>query len=138
MCHVRLIDFAEQFLRVGRVAVPVMMMMWSNPQQPGCIERGPERATRYRRVIGALSRFFELELKAGRLQLGEPEVLARMLMGSLHHFVMGEAIAGEPVGRFTAAEYAAHVVDALLRSAAVVAAPAGKRPSRDQTRETNE
>jgi AcrR family transcriptional regulator len=120
-----LLEFAEHFLRVGRVAVPVMMMTWSNPEHPGCLERAPERATRYQRVIGALRRFFELELQAGRLQVGEPEVLARMLMGSLHHFVMGEAIAGEPVGSFSAPEYAAHVVDCLLRSAGP-AAPAAR------------
>lgn len=130
-----LVDFAEQFLRVGRVALPVMMMTWSNPEQAGCLERAPERATRYRRVVAALHRFFELELELGRLRMGEPEVLARMLVGSLHHFVMGEAIAGEPVGSLSAAEYAAHVVDVLLRSAGL-AAPAeralqGKKKKRE-------
>ncbi len=115
-----LLDFAEHFLRLGRVAVPVMMMTWSNPEHAGCVERAPERATRYRRVVAALHRFFQLEFEAGRLQVGEPEVMARMLVGSLHHFVIGEAIAGEPLGSFAAAEYAAHVVDTLLRSAAPV------------------
>src|SRR5262245_18978571 len=85
-----LVDFAEQFIRLGRVAVPVMMMTWSNPEQPACLERVPERAQRYRRVIAAISRFFELELESGRLRGADPEVLARMLMGSLHHFCMGE------------------------------------------------
>lgn len=119
------LDFAEQFLRVGRVALPVMMMSWSNPEQPGCLERAPERGTRYRRVIGALRRFFELEFEAGRLREGQPEVLARMLVGSLHHFVMGEVIAGAPVGSFSASEYAGHVVDSLLRGAGLTA-PAGR------------
>lgn len=118
-----LVDFAEQFLRIGRVALPVMMMTWSNPEQGGCPERAPERATRHRRVVGALSRFFQLEFESGRLRTGEPEVLARMLVGSLHHFVMAEAVAGEPLGSFSAPEYAAHVVEALLRSAGL-AAPA--------------
>jgi AcrR family transcriptional regulator len=113
-----LVDFAEQFIRLGRVAVPVMMMSWSNPeQQPGCLERVPERAQRYRRVIAAISRFFELEIAAGRLREAEPEVLARMLMGSLHHFCMGEVFAGGPVGKHDAAAYAGAVVDVLLRSA---------------------
>jgi AcrR family transcriptional regulator len=121
-----LVDFAENFLRIGRVALPVMMMTWSNPEQAGCLERAPERATRYQRVIAALRRFFELEFQSGRLRAGQPEVLARMLMGSLHHFVMGEAIAGEPVGSFSAPEYAAHVVDSLLRSAELAAPAAGR------------
>jgi AcrR family transcriptional regulator len=135
-----LLDFAEHFLRVGRVAVPVMMMTWSNPEHAGCLERAPERATRYQRVIGSLRRFFELEFAAGRLQQGEPEVLARMLMGSLHHFVMGEAIAGEPVGSFSAPEYAVHVVDSLLRSAglAVPAARPAHGGKKKKTREADQ
>lgn len=110
-------DFAEQFLRLGRVAVPVMMMTWSNPDQTGCVERNPERGQRYRRVIAALRRFFELELTSGRLRDGDPELLARMLIGSLHHFVMGEVVAGGPVGQLSAEQYATQVVDVLLRAA---------------------
>ena len=116
-----LVDFPEQFIRVGRVAVPVMMMTWSNPEQPGCLERGPDRSLRYRRVIAALTRFFALEFESGRLRAGDPEVLARMFMGSLHHFVMVEVFAGGPVGKLSAAEFAGEVVDVLLRSAALVA-----------------
>jgi AcrR family transcriptional regulator len=116
-----LVDFAEQFIRVGRVAVPVMMMTWSNPEQPGCLERGPDRGLRYRRVMAALTRFFSLEFESGRLREGDPEVLARMLMGSLHHFVMVEVFAGGSVGKLSAAEFAGEVVDVLLRSAAMVA-----------------
>jgi AcrR family transcriptional regulator len=113
-----LIDFAEEFLRLARVAVPVMMMTWSNPDQANCLERTPERALRYQRVIAALCRFFELELEAGRLREVAPELLARMLMGSLHHFVMAEVFAEGPVGRLSAVEYAQGVVDVLLRAAA--------------------
>ena len=116
-----LVDFAEQFIRVGRVAVPVMMMTWSNPEQPGCLERGSERGLRYRRVIAALTSFFALEVESGRLRDSDPEVLARMFMGSLHHFVMAEVFVGGPIGKLGAAEFVGEVVDVLLRSAAGVA-----------------
>ena len=116
-----LVDFAEHFIRLGRVAVPVMMMTWSNPEQQGCLERGGDRGLRYRRVIAALIRFFELEVQSGRLGAGVPEVLARMFMGSLHHFVMGEVFAEGPVGKLSAAEFARGVVDVLLGSAALIA-----------------
>jgi AcrR family transcriptional regulator len=122
-----LIDFAEQFLRLGRVAVPVMMMTWSNPDQ-SCVERNPERGQRYRRVIAALQRFFELELQSGRLRDVDAELLARMLMGSLHHFVMGEVFADGPVGRMSAEQYAVQVVDVLLRAAGFNGS--GRRSSR--------
>lgn len=124
-----LVDFAEHFIRLGRVAVPVMMMTWSNPEQQGCLERGADRGLRYRRVIAALTRFFELEVQSGRLGGGLAEVLARMFMGSLHHFVMGEVFAEGPVGKLDAAEFARGVVDVLLRSAALVA-PAQPRSRR--------
>jgi AcrR family transcriptional regulator len=112
-----LCDFAEGFLRLGRVAVPVMMMTWSNPDQTGCVDRSSERGQRHRRVLGALQRFFELELASGRLREVDAELLARMLMGSLHHFVMAEVVAGGPVGHLNAEQYAAQVVDVLLRAA---------------------
>lgn len=125
-----LLDFAEEFLRLGRVAVPVMMMSWSNPEQPNCLERTPERAQRYGRVVAALRRFFELELGSGRLREAEPEVLARMLMGSLHHFVMGEVFAEGHVGKLSAAEYAAGVVDVLLKAAGFSGAMRAPSPRR--------
>jgi hypothetical protein len=81
-------------------------------------------------VSTALSRFFELEFESGRLRQGDPELLGRMLIGSLQHFVMGEVFAG-PVGRLNAAEYAGQVVDVLLRSAAVAAT--ARRPSSRRT-----
>jgi AcrR family transcriptional regulator len=123
-----LLDFAEEFLRLGRVAVPVMMMTWSNPDQTGCVERTPERGQRYRRVIAALRRFFELELESGRLRGVDAELLARMLMGSLHHFVMGEVFADGPVGRMSAEQFAAQVVDVLLSAAGFTGS--GRRASR--------
>jgi AcrR family transcriptional regulator len=136
-----LLDFAEEFLRLGRVAVPVMMMTWSNPEQSNCLERSPERAQRYRRVIAALRRFFELELERGRLCEAEPELLARMLMGSLHHFVMGEVFAVGPVGQLSAAEYAAGVVDVLLRAAGFsgsARAPSRQRAGKSKSKSKRE
>jgi AcrR family transcriptional regulator len=110
-----LVDFATGFIALGRVAMPVMMMSWSNPESL-CAERTSERSSRYQRVIGALSSFFATEMKVGRLRQAEPEVMARMLIGSLHHFCMIELFVGEPRSRFTHREFAEHVVDVLLAS----------------------
>src|SRR5688572_10612552 len=49
-----LVRFAEQFLERGRVAVPVMMLSWSNPEAQLCSERSRERSERFRRVITAI------------------------------------------------------------------------------------
>jgi AcrR family transcriptional regulator len=108
-----LVTVAERFLELGRIAMPVMMMSWSNPESQLCAERTSERRSRYERTIGALIAFFATEMKAGRLRRAEPEVMSRMLIGSLHHFCMTELFMGER-SKLTAHEFAEHVVDVLL------------------------
>jgi len=109
-----LIEFAESFIELGRVAMPVMMMSWSNPEAQLCAERTQERTARYERVLAALTTFFEREMALGRLRRTEPEVLSRMLIGSLHHFCMTELFMGVATGRFSPREFAGHVADVLL------------------------
>jgi len=111
-----LIEVAERFLEFGRIAMPVMMMSWSNPESQLCAERTSERRSRYERMVGALSGFFAAEMRAGRLREAEPEVMSRMLIGSLHHFCMTELVMGQGSSRLTAHEFAQHVVDVLLAS----------------------
>ena len=109
-----LIEFAESFIELGRVAMPVMMMSWSNPEAQLCAARTQERTARYERVLGALSSFFAKEMSLGRLRRAEPEVLSRILIGSLHHFCMTELFMGVAAGRFKPREFAGHVADVLL------------------------
>jgi AcrR family transcriptional regulator len=111
-----LLKFAESFIEFGRVALPVMMMSWSNPENHLCAERSSERTTRYQRVLGALNAFFERQMEAGRCRVAAPEVMSRMLIGSLHHFCMTELLVGGPRSGLTHREFAAQVVDVLLAS----------------------
>jgi AcrR family transcriptional regulator len=126
-----LVEFAEHFMDVGRVAMPVMMMSWSNPESL-CAERTSERSSRYQRVLGALSSFFATEMQLGRLRRAEPEVMSRVLIGSLHHFCMTELFVGEPRSKLTHHEFAEQVVDVLLASGPVAAgqASAGREGTR--------
>lgn len=116
-----LVEFAERFITYGRVAMPVMMMSWSNPENQMCAERTSERSSRYQRVLGALSSFFEAEMRAGRLRRVNTEVMSRMLIGSLHHFCMTELLMGGPQSPLTHREFAEQVVDVLLASGVVPA-----------------
>ena len=109
-----LVEFAERFIEFGRVAVPVMMMSWSNPESQLCAERTSERTSRYHRVLAALGGFFAAEMEKGRLRRAEPEVMSRMLIGTLHHFCMTELFMGEPKSRLTHRDFAEQVVDVLL------------------------
>ena len=115
-----LVEFAERFMDFGRVAMPVMMMSWSNPESQLCSERTSERASRYQRTLAALSAFFSSEMDAGRLRRVEPEVMSRVLIGSLHHFCMIELFAGQGSG-VSHHEFAEQVVDLLLASSVVKA-----------------
>lgn len=124
-----LADFAEEFLRIGRVAVPVMMMSWSNPESQPCGEHIGERSARHKRVVGAITSFFEAEMSIGRVRVQSPEVLARMLLGSLHQYCMSELFARD-VGGVTPQAFAGQVVDVLLAAVAVEA----KRPSSSAAR----
>jgi AcrR family transcriptional regulator len=111
-----LIEVAVRFLEFGRIAMPVMMMSWSNPESQLCLERSAERRSRYERMIGALSGFFAAEMSVGRLRRADPEVMSRMLIGTLHHFCMTELFMGQSVSKLTPHEFAQHVVDVLLAS----------------------
>jgi AcrR family transcriptional regulator len=118
-----LIRFAEEFLHLGRVAVPVMMMSWSNPENQLCSSFDGERSQRFRRLVRAISAFFEAEMDLGRLGRKNPEVLARMLLGSLHHYCVSELVA-QDVGGISLSSFAREVVDVLL--AAEVAGARGE------------
>lgn len=111
-------DFAEEFLRIGRVAVPVMMMSWSNPETQPCGDHLGERGARHKRVVAAITAFFQAEMRVGRVRAQSPEVLARMLLGSLHHYCMSELFARD-VGGVTPQAFASQVVDVLLAAVTV-------------------
>lgn len=108
-----LVEFAEEFMRIVRLALPVLMMSWSNPESELCGPRSTEKAERNRRVVRAITAFFAAEIAAGRMPEKNPEVLARMLLGTLHHYCMSELFAWD-VGRLSPAAFAREVVDVLL------------------------
>ena len=109
-----LVEFAQRSMELGRLALPVVMMSWSNPENMCGADRASERSQRYRRLIADLSAFFEAEVRLGRLRQLDPEVAARMLIGSLHHYSMIEIFIGAASERFTHQQFAEHVVDVLL------------------------
>jgi AcrR family transcriptional regulator len=113
-----LIDFAQRFLDLARVAMPVMMMSWSNPESQLCQERTQGRASRYGRVLSGVSGYLQAQMAVGRLRQADSEVMARMLIGSLHHYCMIELFAAVPGEGLPHARYAEQVVDILLATPA--------------------
>jgi AcrR family transcriptional regulator len=108
-----LVRFAEEFLQLGRIAVPVMMMSWSNPENQQSSSFAAERGQRFRRVVRAISTFFASEMELGRLRRNDPEVLARLLLGALHHYCLSELVARD-VGGLSPSDFARGVVEVLV------------------------
>jgi len=79
-------QLATRLLAIGRQAIPLMMMMWSNP---GCVmDAPPAKKTAYRSLILRMIGFFEARKHAGQLRDVDPEVVARTFMGAIHHYTM--------------------------------------------------
>jgi len=118
-----IIRLATTLLEVGRVALPILMMSWSNPQ-PCAVPLFDKKRSKFREVLKALGSYFESQMARGTLRQMDAEVLARTLLGALHHFVMTRILLEEgdsavmPEGMFVRG-----LADLLLNGAAALEAP---------------
>ena len=82
-----IIRLATTLVEVGRVALPIMMMSWSNPQHCA-VPLFDKKRSKFREILKTLGGYFEQQMELGKLRQMDAEVLARALLGSVHHFVM--------------------------------------------------
>jgi len=75
-----------------RAVLPLAFMAWSNQSAAGLPDLLLEPNPPPLRVLRRLSSVFEAEMRAGRVQRRDPEVLARMLMGSMMQYVFFEML----------------------------------------------
>jgi len=88
-----LIQLADGLIEVARIGLPLMMMSWSNPSEGGeCIG---ENAEKFRVFTKTLASYFEQHMRAGRLRRVDSEVLARVFLGSMHHYCLSRIFATE-------------------------------------------
>jgi AcrR family transcriptional regulator len=118
-----ILRLATMLVEVGRVALPIMMMSWSNPQ--ACVVTPFDKnRSKFAAILKALSGYFEQQMQRGKLRQLDPEVLARTLLGSVHHFVLtrimleGADGAAMPEGMFVRG-----LADLLLNGAVALEAP---------------
>jgi AcrR family transcriptional regulator len=103
--HDAIVQLATTLLEVGRVALPILMMSWSNPQ-PCTAPIFDKKRSNFRDVLKGLAAYFERQMDAGKLRRMDGEVLARTLLGAIHHFGMtrilleGDDAAVMPEGMF--------------------------------------
>lgn len=120
----RLLDFASRMMELGRTAVPVMMMSWSNPAGEYGLEKLIGKRDGYQRAFRAVCEFFTRELSARNLHHEKAELLARIFMGSLHHYCMSELFAVVGKSGISRSEFTEGLVDVLLGAAGCKSEPA--------------
>jgi AcrR family transcriptional regulator len=124
----RLVHFANRMLELGRTAVPVMMMSWSNPTGEYGLEKMVSRKDGYQRAFRAVRDLFTRELAARSLREDKAELLARIFMGSLHHYCMSELFTGASSSSQSRAQFTEGLVDVLLTAAGYNTEPEARRP----------
>jgi AcrR family transcriptional regulator len=122
------VQLATKLLEVGRVALPILMMSWSNPQ-PHSEPIFEKKRCEFRNILKALGGYFERQMEAGKLRRMDAEVLARTLLGAVHHFAMTRLLLEEgdgatmPEGMFVRG-----LADLLLNGAAETHAVPPRHP----------
>jgi AcrR family transcriptional regulator len=117
-----IVQLATTLLEVGRIALPILMMSWSNPQ-PCTAPIFDKKRAKFQGVLKALGGYFEQQMELGKVRSMDAEVLARALLGSIHHFAMTRILLEEgnqavmPEGMFVRG-----LADLLLNGAAPTAA----------------
>jgi AcrR family transcriptional regulator len=112
-----LIDLAERMLPIARIALPLMIMSWSNPQSsaPNCYDHNRSFQLQ---VVTRLGRYFEEQMERGLLRQLDPEVLARTFLGTLHHFTLSRMLTdGEGLGGMPESMFLRGLVDLILEGA---------------------
>ena len=86
-----LFEFGTEMLAFFRQLIPLMMMSWSNREcglPPHLAQADPPPVRTLRRIAA----FLEEEMRLGRLRRQDPEILARVLVGSVQNYVFHEVI----------------------------------------------
>jgi len=80
----------EEILAHLRNAVPVQLLEWASPPGPPGKRGASESEPVPVRTVRQLTRFFEAEMRAGRLQARNPEMTAELFLGGLLHYAWNE------------------------------------------------
>ena len=92
-----LMRLSTMLLEVGKIALPIMMMSWSNPKLCGATPFDKKKR-KFREFLKALAAYFERRMDEGTLRRMDAEVLARAFIGSVHHYCMTRILVEEGDG----------------------------------------
>jgi AcrR family transcriptional regulator len=111
-----LVKLSTTLLEIGRVALPIMMMSWSNPQL-SCATPFDNKRARFREFLKVFGAYLEEKMERGELRRMDAEVLARALIGSVHHYAMTRILMGPDDVVIPEGMFVRGLVDLLLNGA---------------------
>lgn len=87
-----LFRFGMEAVNFFRRLMPLMMLQFGRGKQPGIPDQliGPKAPPL--RALKTLATFVERQIKSGRMRKHEPEIVARMLFGSIQSYVFFEIL----------------------------------------------
>lgn len=77
-------ELLRQGIATLRIIVPLVLMSSANPTEKPTHLKNREPAAM--RTLRVLTRYFEAEMRLGRMRRQDPEIVARQLMGSAWHY----------------------------------------------------
>lgn len=86
-----LIQIGLEAIAYLRRVMPLQMMSWSNPPPGSCFDPATVNPPALR-ARQRLAEYFTAESRRGRLRAHDPEILARVFMGSLSNYVFFEMV----------------------------------------------
>src|SRR5579883_2035390 len=109
-----LVELGVEIIEFFRRILPLAMLCFSQQgggEMPAFLTKPTSPPLR---VLAKVTRFFEAEMRAGRLAKHEPEVLARAYIGSLHNYVFLDLVTqGQQKAALPAERYARGLVKLL-------------------------
>jgi AcrR family transcriptional regulator len=127
-----LFDAGMSLVELSARILPFMMMAFVSPTKLNVLAKHAKKPHPVRQqMIGALTRYFDAEMDAGRLRRVPSEILARTYLGGITQYVMAEHMAPPP-SQLDAPTFLRGLIDVLLHGA--VAPVQRRRPARARLR----
>jgi AcrR family transcriptional regulator len=122
-----LFDAGMALVELSQRVLPFMMMMFASPTKLRVMAKQLQKPHPMRQeMIDLLSRYFEAEMQAKRLQKGASEILSRTFLGGITQFVMSGQ--NGPTSELDAPSFLRGMIDLILHGA--TAPPPARRKAR--------
>ncbi len=83
---------ADDLIAYFRLLIPTIMRLQQSPGFNPLVMLKENADAAPHQMLKGITEYFEAEIRAGRLREADPEVVARMLIGSVHNYVFFESI----------------------------------------------